>query len=86
MKKLAIALGLVLVCSLSAYADPEVHTVPTVVETGFTRYVVNPAQFVHRFTWGVLSVAYRIGKAPVDAGFKLVGQTIGTEPNIPLWE
>jgi len=77
MKKLiaVLVLGMVLSGGV-AFADPEVHTVPTVVETGFTRYVVNPVQFVHRFAWGVLSVAYRVGKAPVDAGFKLVGQTL----------
>lgn len=91
MKKTCAGLmvAVVLMAGGVAFADPEVSlipTVPEVVETGFTRYVVNPAQFVHRFAWGVLSVAFRVGKAPIDAAFKLAGQTIGTEPNSPLWE
>ena len=85
MKKIALALVLGLVLVGGAYADDEINAV-SATETVFTRYVVNPVQLAHRFTWGVLSVAYRIGKVPVDAGFKLVGQTIGTEPNTPLWE
>ena len=85
MKKIALALAISLVAVGGAYADDEINAV-SATETVFSRYVVNPAQFVHRFTWGVLSVAYRVGKVPVDAGFKLVGQTIGTEPNTPLWE
>ena len=70
-----------------AFADPEPEvTVPSVVSTVADRYVVNPAKFLHRFSWGVLTVAFRIGKAPIDAAFKLAGQTLGTEPNTPLWE
>ena len=75
-----------------AFADVEA-TVPSVVEataevsvSAFHKYAVEPVRWVHRFTWGVLAVAYRIGKAPVDAGFRLIGSTIGTEPNEPLWE
>lgn len=85
MKKIALVLLMVVVMAGIVRADEPINA-PAMVETGFQRYVVNPVQFAHRFAWGVLSVAYRIGKAPVDAGFKLVGQTIGTEPNTPLWE
>mgnify|MGYP001574007621 CR=1 FL=1 len=86
MRKLiaVMVMGFVLVSGV-AFANEEV-TVPVIVTTVAERYVVNPARFAHRFSWGVLAVAYRIGKAPVDAAFKLIGQTLGTEPNTPLWE
>ena len=85
MKKILIA-GLMVAAMAGVVRADEPINAPEVIETGFQRYVVNPVQWVHRFTWGVLSVAYRVGKAPVDAGFKIVGQTLGTEPNTPLWE
>lgn len=88
MKKTCAGLivAVVLMMGGVAWADDPVVTVPSVTVTVVDRYIVNPARFVHRFSWGVLAVAYRIGKVPVDAAFKLVGQTIGTEPNTPLWE
>lgn len=91
MKKFLIAAILLGVCGV-AVADPE-PTVPAVVEattevsvSAFQRYAVAPVQFLHRFSWGVLTMAYKVGKAPVDAGFKIIGQTLGTEPNEPLWQ
>ena len=80
MKKLAVVLLLGMAFAGSVYAD-EVKP----KESAFHRYVAEPVQWVHRAAWGAATLAIKVGKAPIDAAFKLVGSTIGSEPNEPLW-
>lgn len=84
MKKFLIALGILLACQLSAYADPEV---PEANAPGvFTRYVAEPTRWTVGAAWGVTKFLFRVGQAPVDKAFELVGMAIGRDPNEPLFE
>ena len=81
MKHVAFALVLALVVCGSAFADDQA-TVPS----AFQKYLVAPTQLVHRGAWGLLTLVFKVGKAPIDAAFELVGSALGSDPNKPLWE
>jgi len=88
MKKImAVALmGAVLACGAPAFADEGGSVTLDQVPTTFQKYVANPVRFLHRGTWGVVTLAFKIGKAPIDKGFELIGEIIGSDPNTPTWE
>ena len=81
---LAIAMMTMLVCGVARADDAVVAeaNAPGV----FEKYVADPTRWLHRGVWGVLTVAIRIGKAPVDKAFEMVGIFLKTEPNTPTWE
>ena len=85
MKKMiaGFLLGAVLVGGGVAFADPEVPeaNVPGV----FTRYVAEPARWTIGAAWGVTKFLFRVGQAPVDKAFELVGLAVGRDPNEPLF-
>ena len=84
MKKIALALAISLVAVGGAYADDEINAV-SATETVFRRYVVNPAQFIVGGAWGITRFLFRVGQAPVDKTFELIGAAIGRDPNAPLF-
>ena len=82
MKKFLLA-GLMVVAMAGVVRADEPINAPAVVETVFDRYVVNPVQFVVGGAWGISNFLFKVGKAPVDKAFELVGAVIGREPNTP---
>ena len=83
MNRFLLAVGILVAICGAAFADDTI-TVANVPST-FETYVVGPVRTIHRGAWGVLSLAFKVGKAPIDAAFELVGKAVGSDPNEPLW-
>ena len=69
-----------LVLAGPAFADE------TSAPSAFQKYVVSPVQWIHRGSWGLVTLILKVGKAPLDKGFELVGSVLGSTPNEPLWQ
>lgn len=90
MKKMTavLLLGLVMFGGV-AFADDEVVLEPAAEATApgvFQRYIAIPTQWIHRGAWGIITLAFKVGKAPIDKGFELVGSFLGSDPNAPIWQ
>lgn len=66
-----------------AYADDAV-TVSQVPGT-FEKYVADPVRWTVGAAWGLTKLLFKVGQAPVDKTFSIIGNLIGMEPNEALW-